>query len=381
MAESIQLNFTSTWTYNATSDYVTLATITNTKTYTVRIKKVILYLGTGYGTFTDGAYCVGYGNPLKTWISFYKSNGSFVGMFPNDGGGTSASDGMDITASVSPIWYRYDLSYPNPANCAKYEFTYTGAYNVLLAPNETLTIKITGGMFGGYEGTGKGILCIDKYGINGSSRVSYAEVEPQSVTVTFNGNGGTSPTSQSVVPNASITLPASNRNGYTFKGWYTTSSEGTRVGGAGDSYIVKQNITLYAQWNINKYTLEYNRNGGTGTLPPSETNKDYGTIITVAPCDLDRTDYVFSAWNTADDGSGTDYYPGSQIVINDNITLYAKWTPKDISLVYRYNATTHTWNIIDYPPIRKYVASSQQWNDLPAYIYSNGQWIKMGEST
>lgn len=49
--------------------------------------------------------------------------------------------------------------------------------------------------------------------------------------------------------NKTITLPTPNsRSGYTFDGWYTAASGGSRVGVAGNSYIVAKSETLYAQW-------------------------------------------------------------------------------------------------------------------------------------
>lgn len=70
-------------------------------------------------------------------------------------------------------------------------------------------------------------------------------------TVTYNANSGTvSPTSASVAEGSSVTLPTPTRSGYTFNGWYTASSGGTRVGGAGDSYTPTSSITIYAQWTI-----------------------------------------------------------------------------------------------------------------------------------
>ena len=53
----------------------------------------------------------------------------------------------------------------------------------------------------------------------------------------------------------SVTLPTPSRNGYTFNGWYTASSGGTRVGGAGASYTPDTTRTLYAQWSVNSYTV------------------------------------------------------------------------------------------------------------------------------
>lgn len=51
--------------------------------------------------------------------------------------------------------------------------------------------------------------------------------------------------------NGSVTLPTPSRSGYTFNGWYTASSGGTKAGNAGASYTVYGNVTLYAQWTAN----------------------------------------------------------------------------------------------------------------------------------
>ena len=61
--------------------------------------------------------------------------------------------------------------------------------------------------------------------------------------------------STSSTVNGSVYLPIPNpKSGYTFQGWYTAASGGTRVGGAGSSYTVKSNTTLYAHWSNNSHT-------------------------------------------------------------------------------------------------------------------------------
>lgn len=54
----------------------------------------------------------------------------------------------------------------------------------------------------------------------------------------------------STIYNYSIELPTpADRTGYIFTGWYTAPSGGTKVGDAGNTYLVETNgITLYAQW-------------------------------------------------------------------------------------------------------------------------------------
>jgi len=71
-------------------------------------------------------------------------------------------------------------------------------------------------------------------------------------TVTFNAGTGASVSPQSI-PNVQtgqqITLPTPTRTGYTFNGWFTAATGGTKISDAG-SYNVTQTaaITMYAQW-------------------------------------------------------------------------------------------------------------------------------------
>lgn len=79
--------------------------------------------------------------------------------------------------------------------------------------------------------------------------------------------------------------------------------------------------------NTKQFTLTYNKNGRdvTGSAKAAET-VDYGTKLT---CDagtaLSKTGYTLIGWNTKEDGTGTHYNKGSEIVINEDITLYAMW--------------------------------------------------------
>ena len=69
--------------------------------------------------------------------------------------------------------------------------------------------------------------------------------------VTYNANGGTVSTStRNVISGDSIMfLPIPSRNGYTFTGWYTDPTSGTKRTG---EYIPTGNITIYARWTKNQ---------------------------------------------------------------------------------------------------------------------------------
>ena len=150
-----------------------------------------------------------------------------------------------------------------------------------------------------------------------------------SYTVTFNSNGG----SGTMAPQTANTPTPLNANafmrtGYTFAGW-GTSPGGPAILGNGVTYSFTANITLYAQWTINQYTLTYNGNGNTGGAAPGAVTQNYNTSVSVAGAGtLTRAGYTFGGWNTADDGSGTGYAPSSTFTFPAaNTTLYAVWAP------------------------------------------------------
>lgn len=91
------------------------------------------------------------------------------------------------------------------------------------------------------------------------------------VKITFNGNGGTPSLTSGSFTVGNIygdTMPSATRNGYTFDGWYTSATGGTRVNRS--STVTSGNKTLYAQWKENQTdVLEvghiyriYNENSG-----------------------------------------------------------------------------------------------------------------------
>lgn len=75
-----------------------------------------------------------------------------------------------------------------------------------------------------------------------------------------------------------------------------------------------ENMTVTAQWEINQYTITFDTNGGSEIAPITQ---DYGTNIT-APADPTREGYTFIGWDME--------IPTTMPA--ENITLKAKW--KDI---------------------------------------------------
>lgn len=166
----------------------------------------------------------------------------------------------------------------------------------------------------------------------------------RSYTATFNGNGGGTPSPSTITKeyNTALgTLPTCTRTGYTFLGWYTASSGGTKIS---TTTVVTKDITYYAQWSINSYTLTFNPNGGTVT-PTSkdlEYNSAYGTLPTPTRASDAQYTYTFAGWYTAATG-GTQVTTTTKMAAKDT-TIYAHWTSNTRSYTVSYQTTYGTLN-------------------------------------
>lgn len=161
---------------------------------------------------------------------------------------------------------------------------------------------------------------------------------PTTCTVTYNGNGNTRGTvpidSNSPYQNGTTVTVLGNtgsliKTGNTFAGWNTAVNGSGTSYSAGDTFTISVNTILYAQWTPIPRTVIYNRNGNTGGEVPTDISSPYpsGATVTVLgnTGSLVKTEYTFTGWNTAANGSGTSYSAGDTFTINNNTTLYAQW--------------------------------------------------------
>ena len=138
-------------------------------------------------------------------------------------------------------------------------------------------------------------------------------------TVTFNANGGSCSTSSKQYTSGATlgTLPTATRSGYTFDGWYTSSSGGSKVS---SSTTVSGNVTYYAHWtqNVTYYTVTFNANGGSCSTSSKQytSGATLGTLPTAT-----RSGYTFVGWYTED---GVIQMSASDKVTK-NMALYAHW--------------------------------------------------------
>ena len=166
----------------------------------------------------------------------------------------------------------------------------------------------------------------------------YAIWKEKTYTVTYNANGGTEePSSQTKKHGVDLKLRETipTKTGYTFNGWGTTSAATEPSYKPGDKYTLNANITLYAIWKINTYTVTYNANGGSGQ--PGSQIKKYGEDLTLSTTEPTRTGYTFNGWGTTSAATEPSYKPGDKYTLNANITLYAIWGKNTYIVTYNAN--------------------------------------------
>jgi len=174
--------------------------------------------------------------------------------------------------------------------------------------------------------------------------------QPTTYTVTFNANGGiVSPENVSQKSGTTINLPTPTRSGYTFDGWFSAATGGTKFD---NPYTVTaNNLTMYAQWTKNdadNYTVTFNANGG--IVSPENVSQKSGTTINLPT--PTRSGYTFDGWFSAATG-GTPYGNAGDIyIITTTTTMYAQWTPVGTqTCITKFVDSESQWNLVIEQPI------------------------------
>jgi len=115
------------------------------------------------------------------------------------------------------------------------------------------------------------------------------------VRIAFAPNGGrVSSGSKTVICGKTYgALPTPTRRGYTFAGWYTAKSGGSRIGSSSVVRITR-NQTLYARWKLVKYKIRYSLGKGKNSRSnPAGYTVRSRTIVLKNPV---RKGYTFKGW-------------------------------------------------------------------------------------
>ncbi|GDZ42489.1 hypothetical protein MCC01966_10550 [Bifidobacteriaceae bacterium MCC01966] len=192
-----------------------------------------------------------------------------------------------------------------------------------------------------------------RYTLTPGTTTLWAQWKADPAHLIYNSNSGSSSQTRRTdgVVDQTLTVIANpfTRPGYTFTGWNTqadgrgrayTAGNGFRLAADPKSNPVNTSV-LYAQWRINRVTLKFNPNGGTGGYP--DITVDAFTTVTI-PADakepkVQRPGFRFTGWAMKPTpGSGdTILSPGKGTVSmpdRGSITVYAQWAPAMTTLPF-----------------------------------------------
>ena len=221
--------------------------------------------------------------------------------------------------------------------------------------------------------------------------------------INYNSNGGTGSMSQSTIEyNVGSRLKANTftKYGSQFAGWTAhrksdnkwyykdpnSSSEGWYVSGnqpkgwvksiyADQTFVANTTsvnddiVTMYAQWKPSTYTVQYNANGGTGSMADTKVTYGVGTALRANAFTKYGSQFVgWTAYRKADNswfykdpnssstgwyvtgnqpsGWVKDIYDDKTVVSktsgyhNDVVTMYAQWKPSTYTVKYHANGGT-----------------------------------------
>ena len=270
-----------------------------------------------------------------------------------NGSGSKYDPGNTFTITADTILYAqwaYTVTYDgngNTGGTVPTDSTFYQPSSLVIVLGNTGSLVRTNYFFTGWNtkanGSGLSYLPDSTFTINADTTL-FAQWTPL-YTVTYNGNGntgGTVPTDSTFYqPGSSVTvlnIGSLVKTNSTFSNWNTKANGSGSKYDPGNSFIINENTTLYAQWTN---TIRYNRNGADSGTIPVDTLSPYlsGSTVTVLgnTGPLVKTGFVFNGWNTAANGSGSKYDPGNTFIINENTILYAQWA---ITVTYDGNGNT-----------------------------------------
>lgn len=265
-------------------------------------------------------------------------------------GSTSVNIGSTITLTATT----------SPTNATDRHVTWT-----ITSGSSRATINSTSNTSSGgtcvIEGVSAGSVIVKATASDGSGKSATKTITVNAEETTYylnfdkkGGSGGPSDMSQSSTASSyTFTIPYTEptKNGYTFKGWSTSSAATTAQKQPGETISISSNTTLYAVWEENAkntFAIVYNVNGGTGSISGSnysshDTTYSFTVTSSVPTAPAGKE---FKGWSTTSTGS-VEKVVGNTVTCNANstVTLYAVYE----DIVYTYAIAYHANGGTDAP--------------------------------
>ncbi len=285
---------------------------------TVYTKSVFTATGSEKLT-TIGMYTKSDNTDYTIQIRTANASGKFVNAWGTPQAGTVTDAGYARVDLLSPVFlssgqqYEVIVSYSSPGTgtALPVEFTPSSRY----APGQS---------FCSTDGTSWTDL-YKYFPLGPCDTCIFAFTLPESAptrTVTFHVQGGSEVDSIVTTADSLLSEPISPKKpGYTFDGWYMDPACTDKWDFANDR-MPDTDLSLYAKWTINQYTIFFDGQGGSTVAPVSAS---YGALIQ-APAAPAKEGHRFLGWYR-EPTCVTPWNFNSDTIPAGNVTLYAAWTP------------------------------------------------------
>lgn len=230
----------------------TLYALWTAETYTVTLS--------GNGGSDKGSVTVTYDSTYGTLPESTRSNYTFEGWYTEKDGGDKIEADTAVTITGNQTLYAHwekgklTVKFNARGGTVSTEskiYTYNGKYSELPTPTQQyFTFK---GWYTAINGSGTKITTSTTVTTTGTQEL-FAYWERNTLNVTFDANGGSVSTSSYTYNQGTTysTLPTPKCDYYTFAGWYTKASGGTKVT-TSTTVTDTGTQTLYAHWTENGY--------------------------------------------------------------------------------------------------------------------------------
>lgn len=149
---------------------------------------------------------------------------------------------------------------------------------------------------------------------------------PDTYTVTYapGAYGQEAQSTATKIYNVDLTLAGAifTRTGYTQVGW-AKSDGGAKVYDLSTIYSANAGVTLYPVWEVDTYTVSYNK-GQYGAGEIASQTKTYDEALTLSSSTFTREGYRQDGWSISDSGAKV-YELGASYTNNEAVTLYPHW--------------------------------------------------------
>ena len=221
------------------------------------------------------------------------------------GSGTCSISAGHFTKEAGLATYAAAHKYPFETTDPKYKWEVSDAWTITFKKDETVlqTLHLKPGEMPVYTETQP---TKDNQHFTGWSpaiaaatadatyTAQFEAIPAGSKCVTLNSNGGDQGLQYIYVASGSAigTLPETTKEGNTFAGWFTDATGGTQVSA---STTVSADITWYAHYSKNSYTLTWDANGGQLSGSYTSGTVQYGAAITAPTATFEG--HTFIGWN------------------------------------------------------------------------------------